>query len=120
MHSKPKPRQKKNNRKPEFLKYVNQSNFDINEYLKNKLGKEPMGNYAKRRWRFLISIVKFIHEKKIVNFDDLVRWVAKNCECMKVRTIKEAYVEYLAILGILEWDENTKMVKWKGETFKND
>lgn len=105
---------------PSFVKDPKQKGTDINEYLKNILGKEPMGNYAKRRWRFLISFAKLAHEKKALTFDDVVRWFAKNCECMKPRTIKEAYVEYLATLGILDWNENGKTVKRKGETLEDD
>jgi hypothetical protein len=115
-----KPKQKRSPKKPEFLKLLDQNSLDINEYLKSKLGKEPMGNYAKRRWRFLISFAKLVHEKKALTFNDIVRWFAKNCECMKPRTIKEAYVEYLATLSILDWNENGKMVKWKGEKFEDD
>jgi hypothetical protein len=115
-----KPKQKRSPKKPEFLKLLDQNSLDIIEYLKSKLGKEPMGNYAKRRWRFLISFAKLVYEKKVLTFDNVVRWFAPNGECMKPRTIKEAYVEYLATLGILDWNENGKMVKWKGEACEDD
>jgi len=105
--------------KPEFLKQLEQNKFNIDEYLKDKLGREPYVNNSKRRWRFLIAIAKFIYEKKIVRFEELVRWIAKNCECMKIRTLKEGYLEYLAILGIADWNESAKLVKWKGETFED-
>ena len=115
-----KPKHRKNIETPSFLKDSNRNSLDIIEYLKNKLGKEPMGNYAKRRWRFLNSFAKLVYEKKVLAFDEIVRWFAKNCECMKPRTIKEGYIEYFETLGILDWDENGKRVKWKGETFEDD
>lgn len=90
---------------------------ELIKYLVEKLGKAPMVSGARRRWNFLTVISKHICEAKEEDFDSLVRWIAKNCECMKVRTIKEDYVEYLALLGILEWNENSKKVKWKGEEF---
>jgi hypothetical protein len=36
-----KPKQEKSS-KPEFLKQLEKNNFDINEYLKGILGKEPI------------------------------------------------------------------------------
>lgn len=106
---------------PSFVdQEFNKNNLDIDEYLRTVLGREPYVNNAKRRWRFLKSFAKLVYEKKVLNFGEIVRWFAKNGECMKPRTIKEGYIEYLETLGIIEWNENSKLVKWKGETFKDD
>jgi hypothetical protein len=102
--------------KPEFLKkFEKENNFDIDTYLRETLGREPYVNNAKRRWRFLWSFSKFVFQRKEINFITVVRWFAKNAEVMKPRTIKESYIEYLETLGIIEWNENTKIVNWKGE-----
>ena len=111
----PKKRQKQSSKRPEFLKQLEkENNFDIAEYLRNVLGREPYVNNAKRRWRFLSSFSKFVYEKKEVNFVTVVQWFARNGEVMKPRTIKESYIEYLETLGVIEWNENSKVVKWKG------
>jgi len=109
------PKRENSSKKPEFLKQLEQDKFDINEYLKSVLGREPYVNNAKRRWRFLISFCKFVYENKKVNFVTVIRWFARNCEVMKRRTIKESYIEYLEMLGVIEWNENSKMVIWKGD-----
>ena len=98
----------------------NKKDLDINEYLTGVLGREPYVTNSKRRWRFLNSFARLVHEKKSLNFVTIVRWFARNCECMKPRTIKEAYVEFLETLGVLGWDENGKTVTWKGDTFEDD
>ena len=117
----PKLKREKASTKPEFLKQLEKEDrFDINEYLKTIFGREPYVNNAKRRWRFLFSFSKFIYEKKEVNFVTVVRWFARYCEVMKPRTLKESYIEYLETLGVIGWNENTKMIEWKGETFKDD
>ena len=54
----------KSSERPEFLKQLEQDEFDINEYLKSVLGREPYVHNAKRRWRFLVSFSRFIYEKK--------------------------------------------------------
>ena len=104
---------KHNQDMPSFLR-ADKETEDITEYLLEKLGKEPMATRAKRRWRILFSITRSIHEKGMVCFTGLVRWVAENCECVKIRTIREEYVEYLAILDVIEWNENTEIITWKG------
>ena len=97
---------------PSFIdQEFNKNNIEINEYLKSVLGREPYVNNAKRRWRFLLSFSKFVYEKKEVNFVTVIRWFARNCEVMKPRTIKEGYIEFLEPLGVIEWNENTKIVK---------
>ena len=114
-------KQEKSAHKPEFLKQLEKENkFNINEYLESIFGRQPYVNNSKRRWRFLISFSKFVYDKKEVDFVTVVRWFALNGEVMLPRTIKESYINYLETLGIIEWNENTKLVKWKGETFKDD
>ena len=88
--------------------------------MKTVLGREPYVNNAKRRWRFLLSFSKFVYEKREVNFGTVIRWFARNGEVMKPRTIKESYIEYLETLGVITWNENTKMLKWKGDVLKLD
>lgn len=101
---------------PHFVdKLFSKDTLDVGEYLQSVLGREPYVNNAKRRWRFLWSFSKFVFEKKEVNFVTVVRWFARNGEVMKPRTIKESYIEYLETLGVIEWNENTKIVKWRGE-----
>ena len=115
MHSKAKQE------KPEFLKKLEKENkFDINDYLRETLGREPYVNNAKRRWRFLLSFTKFVYKRKEISFITVVRWFAKNGEVMKPRTIKESYIEYLETLGIVDWNENTKILTWKGEVLNLD
>ena len=107
---------KKKLEKPEFLKQLEKENkFDVVEYLKGVLGREPSVNNAKRRWRFLFSFSLFLFQRKEVTFITVVRWFAKYGEVMKPRTIKENYIDYLETLGVIEWNENNKIVKWKGE-----
>lgn len=106
---------------PSFIdQEFNKNNLDIDEYLRSVLGREPYVNNAKRRWRFLNAFSRLVYEKKALNFVEIVRWFAKNCECMKLRTIKEGYIEFLETLGVIGWNENSKIVKWRGETFKDD
>ena len=112
---------KKDPEKPDFLKQLEKNKkFDADEYLRQVLGREPYVNNAKRRWRFLWSFSKFVYKRQEINFITVVRWFAKNGEVMKPRTIKESYIEYLETIGIIEWNENTKIVKWKGETLNLD
>lgn len=117
----PKMKQRKATKKPEFLKNIEQKeDFDVDEYLKSVLGREPYVNNAKRRWRFLIAFCRFVYEKREVTYITMIRWFARYCEVMKPRTIKESYIEYLETLGIICWNENTKMIEWKGESFEHD
>jgi hypothetical protein len=103
---------------PDFLKPMEGlSEEKVQEYLLGILGKEPMASGARRRWRFLKSLAKYIAEVQEVTFQDLAVWVARNLETMKFRTLKEDYIEYLAVLGVVEWDESTKLVKWVGRGF---
>jgi len=105
-----------NTEPPHFIDQLyKENNVNPDQYLKKVLGDEPYVNNAKRRWRFLWTFCKFVFEKKEVNFVTVVRWFARNGEVMKPRTIKESYIEYLETLGIVEWNENLKLVKWKGE-----
>jgi hypothetical protein len=101
---------------PHFVDALfSENEVDVDQYLRSVLGREPYVNNAKRRWRFLWSFSRFVYEKKALNFVTVVRWFARNGEVMKPRTIKESYIEYLETLGVIEWNENTKIVKWKGE-----
>lgn len=116
-----KNKQKQSTEKLEFLKQLEkENNFDIDNYLREVLCREPYVNNAKRRWRFIISFTKFVYKQKEVDFITVVRWFARNGEVMNCRTIKENYIEYLELLGIIEWNENTKIVKWKGEGLNLD
>ena len=112
-----KRKQEKSSKQPEFLKQLKKQNIDIDEYFRNIFGREPYVNNSKRRWRFLLSFSKFVYEKQEINFETVIRWFARNGEVMKPRTIKESYIEYLETLGVIEWNENTKLVKWKGQVF---
>ena len=105
-------KKQKSSSKPEFVKELEkEGNFDIDDYLKSVLGREPIVNNAKRRWRFLWAFSKFVYSRKEISFVTVVRWFAKYGEVMKPRTIKESYIEYLEMIGILEWNENSKKNK---------
>ena len=111
----------KQSKQPEFLKQLEKDKkFDINEYLRSVLGREPHVNNSKRRWRILWAFSKLVYEKQEVSFDYVIKWFAVYGEVMKPRTVKESYIDYLEILGIIEWNENTKIVKWKGDTLDLD
>lgn len=120
-------------RPPEFLKQPKQvydrktnslvradagkniSRMELMEFLKDKLGPPPTVSGARRRWNYLKAIAEHIHAKEAEDFNSLVRWMAHSCECMKPRTIREDYVEYLALLGVLDWNPNSQTITWKGE-----
>ena len=112
---------KKKQEKPEFLKQLEKENsFDIVEYLKGVFGREPHVKNSKRRWRFLVAFSNFVYQRKKVNFLTVVRWFGRYAEVMNFRTVKENYIDYLETLGVIEWNENSKTVKWKGEVTKLD
>lgn len=105
-------------RQPKFLKLSKtepQTNTDFVEYLKSKLGAQPTVSGARRRWNYLKAISEHIYYKKTEDFNSFVRWMAHSCECMRLRTIREDYIEYLALLGIVDWNVNSQTVTWKGE-----
>jgi hypothetical protein len=107
-------------RQPDFLKLNKtqpepKTNLEIMEYLKSKIGPQPTVSGARRRWSFLKAISEHIYHEKSEDFNSLVRWMAHSCECMKPRTVREDYVEYLALLGVLDWNLNSQTVTWKGE-----
>ena len=56
-----------------------------------------------------------VYEKQEINYRAVLQWFARYCEVMKPRTLKEGYIEYLETLGVIGWNENTKMIEWKGE-----
>lgn len=91
------------------------TNLEIMEYLKSKLGPQPAVSGARRRWNYLKTISEHIYYKKTEGFNDLIKWMAHSCECMRLRTVREDYVEYLALLGILDWNVNSQTITWKGE-----
>jgi hypothetical protein len=107
-------------KKPQFLKLKSpetqsQTNAELTGYLRNKLGPPPTVSGARRRWNYLKAISEHIYYKKTEDFNSLVRWIAHSCECMRVRTVREDYIEYLALLDILGWNVNSQTVTWKGE-----
>jgi len=106
-------------RQPRFLKLKetepqSETNLEIMEYLKSKLGPQPTVSGARRRWNYLKAISEHIYHKKTEDFNSLVKWIAHSCECMRLRTVREDYIEYLALLDILDWNPNTQTITWKG------
>lgn len=100
---------------PADAKPVDTTIIELMEYLKSKLGPPPTVSGARRRWNYLKAIAEHIHYKKTEDFNSFVRWMAHSCECMKPRTVREDYIEYLALLGVLDWNANSQTVTWKGE-----
>ncbi len=85
----------------------------IKQYLNERLGPEPVVAGSRRRWDFLQRCAFYIYSEKEVSFVYIVKWFAKNGECLKVRTILEDYIQYLNTLGIVEFNVGTKTVRWK-------
>ena len=89
--------------------------FDIREYILSKIGMEPNAWGSKRRWHFLRIMAKHIYEIKGVSFDDFFAWTTGHCQCMKLRTLREDYLDTLERLALVRIDWNTGFICWNKE-----
>jgi len=85
----------------------------IYEYIQSKIGMEPNAWGSKRRWQFLGAMARHICEVKHVGFDDFFKWTTAHCQCMKMRTLREDYLDTLERLGFVRIDWNTGAISWK-------
>lgn len=92
---------------------IDESN--IGEYIQSKIGIEPNAWGSKRRWHFLGVMARFIYEVKSIGLDAFFVWVTAHCQCMKMRTLREDYLDTLERLGIVRIDWNTGTIVWRGE-----
>ena len=94
---------------------VKPEHFDIHEYILSKIGIEPNAWGSKRRWHFLRVMAKHVFEAKCVDFESFFVWATAHCQCMKMRTLREDYLDTLERLGFVRIDWNTGAIVWKGE-----
>ena len=92
---------------------IDESN--INEYIQSKIGMEPNAWGSKRRWHFLRIMARHIFEVKRVNFDSFFVWATAHCQCMKMRTLREDYLDTLERLDFVRVDWNNGFILWNRE-----
>lgn len=88
---------------------------NISEYILSKIGVEPNAWGSKRRWLFLGTMARHICEVKSIGLEDFFVWATSHCQCMKIRTQREDYLDTLKRLGFIRIDWNTGTIAWKGE-----
>lgn len=88
---------------------------NIKEYIQSKIGMEPNAWGSKRRWHFLRTMANHIFEVKRVDFDSFFVWATAHCQCMKLRTLREDYLDTLERLGFVRVDWNNGFILWNGE-----
>ena len=88
---------------------------DIIEYIMSKLGIEPNASGSRRRWNFLRIMTKYVYQQKVIGFNDFFKWTTAHCQCMKMRTLREDYLDTLERLGLITFDLSTGKIEWKGE-----
>ncbi len=88
---------------------------NIHEYILSKIGIEPNASGSRRRWHFLRVMAKHIYEKKSIGLNDFFKWTTAHCQCIKMRTLREDYLDTLERLGLITFDLNTGKIEWKGE-----
>jgi hypothetical protein len=89
----------------------------IHEYIVSKLGMEPNAWGSRRRWHFLRIMAKHISEVRKVGFDDFFVWATAHCQCMKMRTLREDYLDTLERLELIRIDWNTGYICWNRESY---
>jgi hypothetical protein len=87
----------------------------INEYIRSKIGMEPNAWGSRRRWSFLGMMARHIFEAKREGFDSFFVWTTAHCQCMKMRTLREDYVDTLERLGFIRVDWNSGFILWNRE-----
>lgn len=98
--------------KPSPIDKVDDSN--INEYITSRIGIEPNAWGSKRRWVFLRIMTRHIFEIQRISLDNLFVWTTAHCQCMKMRTLREDYLETLERLGFVRIDWNNGFIVWIG------
>lgn len=101
--------------KPRQNKASNSDNSNINEYLQSKLGIEPNAWGSRRRWRFLWVMAKHLFEVKRMKFRTFFVWATAHCQCMKLRTLREDYLDTLVRLDFVSVDWKNGTITWKGD-----
>lgn len=89
---------------------IDDSNID--EYIKSKIGIEPNAWGSKRRWLFLGTMARQVYRTKKIDFDSFFVWATAHCQCMKMRTLREDYLETLERLGFVRVDWNNGFILW--------
>lgn len=104
---------KRNIESPSFLKVSEDA--DVKELIMSKLGIEPNASGSKRRWHFLRIMARHIYEQKAIGLNDFFKWTTANCQCMKMRTLRDDYLDTLERVGLIKFDLNTGKIEWNGE-----
>ena len=81
----------------------------------SKIGIEPNASGSKRRWRFLTIMARYVHEQKAIGLNEFFKWTTANCQCMKMRTLRDDYLDTLERIGLVTFDLNNGRIMWKGE-----
>jgi hypothetical protein len=101
---------------PSFIA-ENSTKQSIDEFILSKLGMEPNAWGSRRRWHFLRIMAKHFYEVNRTAFDQFFVWATRRCQCMKMRTLRDDYLDTLERLGMIRIDANTGFIFWSGETF---
>lgn len=88
---------------------------DINELIMSKLGIEPNASGSRRRWNFLRIMAKCIYQQKSISLNQFFVWATANCQCMKMRTLREDYLDTLERVELVKIDWNTGTIHWNGD-----
>jgi hypothetical protein len=86
------------------------------EYIISKLGSEPNASGSRRRWHFLRIMARYIYQQKTIGFNDFFKWTTANCQCIKMRTLREDYLDTLERLEMIRID-NSGSVCWIGNIY---
>lgn len=92
---------------------------DINELIMPKLGIEPNASGSRRRWNFLRIMAKHIYQQKSIGLNDFFKWTTAHCQCMKMRTLREDYLDTLERVELAKIDWNTGTINWNGNGNKH-
>ena len=101
---------------PSFLA-ENSTKKSVDEFVLSKIGMEPNAWGSRRRWNFLRIMAKHIYEVKSIGFDEFFVWTTGHCQCMKMRTLREDYLDTLERLGMIEIDWNTGTLLWNWDSY---
>lgn len=88
---------------------------NINEYILSEIGVEPNAWGSKRRWHFLRTMARHIFEVKRIDFNRFFVWTTRHCQCMKMRTLREDYLDTLERLGFVRVDWSNGFILWDRE-----
>ena len=83
----------------------------ITDYILSKIGAEPDAWGSKRRWRFLMLIALFLSEQKEIGLNQFFVWTTANCQCIKMRTLRDDYLDTLDRIGLIDFDLKTGKIK---------